>query len=117
MEALFVVLNHEKHLDHLLHELSQRGITRGTILESQGLAATLAQFSNNFGLQYFRQIMNEGRPYNKTIFFVLSSEDCQEVRTIVREVTGGLNHENSGVMFTIPVSSVEGLGHAEGEAH
>ncbi|MDO5738165.1 MAG: hypothetical protein Q4P65_02810 [Eubacteriales bacterium] len=116
MEALFIVLNHESHLDKLLHELSEQGFTRGTILESQGLAATLAQFSHEFGIGYLRQVMNEGRPYNKTIFFILKDSDIERVKEIAREVTGGLDHENTGLMFTLPVTSVEGLGNVDEEA-
>ncbi|MDO5734234.1 MAG: hypothetical protein Q4P08_03790 [Eubacteriales bacterium] len=110
MEALFVILNHPSHMDRLLIDLRDKGITAGTILESQGLAATLAESSHDIGLGYLRMIMNEGRPYNKTLFFVLPSEHIEIVKESVRAVTGGLHHENSGLMFTMPVSSVEGLG-------
>lgn len=108
MEVLFIVLNHEAHFDELLRVFSAEGIRGGTILESQGLAATLAEHSE-MGYDFFRNMLNGGRPYNKTIFLVLDEQDVERAKNCVRKVVGDITKENVGIMFTFPISSFEGL--------
>ncbi|MDD7731654.1 MAG: hypothetical protein SPI61_04830 [Ezakiella sp.] len=108
MEVLFIVLNHEQHFDEVLREFSAEGIHGGTILESQGLAATLAEHSE-VGYDFFRNLLNGGRPYNKTIFLILSEEDVKKAKECVRRVVGNIEKENVGIMFSIDVKSFEGL--------
>lgn len=109
MEALFIIINHEKHFDQLLAAFQAAHIRGGTILESQGLAASMAEHSQDLGYQYFRMILNEGRPYNKTVFLVGSHDHIEAAKACVREAVGSLDRENIGIMFTVPVSSMEGL--------
>lgn len=108
MKALFIVLNHEKHFDDVLVEFANAGIHGGTILESQGLGATLAEQSE-LDYAFFRRILNGGRPYNKTIFLVLPDEDLEKAKNCVKKVVGDLNEPNVGIMFSVKVESFEGL--------
>lgn len=108
MKALFVVLNHEEHFTQLLRLLEERGLHGGTILESEGMASELMQDPMT-GYSYLRGILNEGRPYNKTLFMVLDEERVEKAKNCVREVTGNLESENTGIMFTFDVDSFEGL--------
>ncbi|MDO5062108.1 MAG: hypothetical protein Q4D77_02950 [Peptostreptococcaceae bacterium] len=110
MEALFIVLNKTEKLDDLMLALAEKGITGGTILESKGMAKFL--YSEHQELPMFGSLymlMNDGRPMNKTIFMLLKEEKVAMVKEIVKNTVGDLNQENMGIMFTMPVSSVEGL--------
>lgn len=110
MEALFIVLNKTEKLNDLMLAFAEHGITGGTILESQGMAKFL--YSENHELPMFGSLymlMNDGRPVNKTIFMLLKKERVAVAKEVVKEVVGDLNNENVGIMFTVPVSSVEGL--------
>ncbi len=109
MEALFIVLNHEGHYKELLKTFEENKIYGGTILESQGLARYMAENFSTFKFDYLSSIMNDGRPYNKTIFMVLDEEKLEIAKNCVREVVGNLEEENVGIMFSIKVSSFEGL--------
>ena len=109
MEVLFIVINHEKHFDALLKEFKASDIHGGTILESQGLGATIAEHSHDLNYGYFRTLLNEGRPYNKTIFILGDEETLEKAKNCVLKVTGGIDEENKGIMFTVPVSGVLGL--------
>lgn len=40
MKALFITINHEEHFRKLLKEFGKTGIRGGTILSSEGLAAS-----------------------------------------------------------------------------
>ena len=45
----------------------------------------------------------------KVMFFVMEDEEMKEARKIIRDVIG-LDEPNTGIMFGVPVSFVEGLG-------
>lgn len=110
MQALFIVLNQVEKLDTLMMALAEHGIIGGTILDSKGMAKYLYSGHSNlpmFGSMYM--LMNDGRPMNKTIFMLLDDEKTEIAKQVVREVMDDLKKENTGIMFTVPVSSVEGL--------
>lgn len=109
MKALFIVINHEDHFNELLKEFASAGITGGTILESEGLAASQAEQAPELGMNYFRLFLNQGRPYNKTIFLIAEGEQLEKAKNCVRKVVGNLGKENVGIMFTVDVDSFEGL--------
>lgn len=110
MEALFIVLNKTEKLDDLMLAFAEKGITGGTILDSKGMAKFL--YSEHQELPMFGSLymlMNDGRPMNKTIFMLLDEGRVELAKSIVKNVLEDLNKENVGIMFTLPVSSVEGL--------
>lgn len=110
MEALFIVLNKVEKLDDLMLAFADKGITGGTILESKGMAKFL--YSEHQELPMFGSLymlMNDGRPMNKTIFMLLPKEKVEIAKAIVKQTIGDLNQENIGIMFTMPVSSFEGI--------
>ncbi len=109
MKALFIVINHEEHFRNLLKEFGKTGIRGGTILSSEGLAASQAEIVPELGLNYFRIFLNSGRPYNKTIVLVLEDSKLESAKDCVRRVVGNLNKENVGIMFSVNVDSFEGL--------
>ena len=109
MEALYVVINNENDFTELLRELEKNGFTGGTILESQGMGYTLLNHAVDGRYGYLRNIFNVGGPFNKTLLMVLEEKRVEEAKQIVREVVGDLEGENIGIMFTVPVTSVEGL--------
>ncbi len=109
MKALFIVLNHEKHVNNLLIEFDKNGLRGGTILESMGMAQTMAERSIGGSYAYLRNMLSGGRPYNKTIFLILDDDRLQLAKECVRKVVGDLGQENVGIMFNFPISEIEGL--------
>ena len=56
-----------------------------------------------------RAIMEPEHRSSKTIFMVLPDEKVEEAKKIVNQVTGGLEQPDSGIMFAMPLTFVEGL--------
>ncbi len=110
MKALFIVLNKTEKLNDLLRSFSERGIYGGTILESQGMASTLMETGEQSGI-YMRLtgLLNQGRPFNRTIMMVLKDEQVPAARECVVEVLGDLNKGNTGIFFTVPLDTWEGV--------
>lgn len=111
MELLVLVLNKTEHLEPLLKQLAIDGVCGATILDSRGMATTLSNSEEEipfFGI--LRKVLDPEREESKTIFMVVSETQAELVRKAVRQVTGGLDQPNTGILFSMPLSFVEGLG-------
>lgn len=109
MYALFIVLNETDYLDDILARFVDVGVRGATILDSQGMASALASGDEKdvpfFGS--FKLLFDSARPYNKTIFTVLESEDLVE-RAVdaVQDILGEFDRPGVGFMFSVPIGKV-----------
>ena len=87
MQLLVIVLNKLECLDKLLTALEEEHIPGATILDSRVMAQQLEGHDELRFLGSLRMLMN---PAHKE--------------------TGGLDQPDSGILFTVPISYVEGLG-------
>jgi len=74
------VLNEVDYLDDILAKFVDVGVSGATILHSQGMASAIVNSENN-KISLFsalKSIIENIRPYNKTIFTVLESEELVE---------------------------------------
>ena len=109
MYALVLVLNDTDYLDEILARFVDVGVQGATILDSQGMSSALV---SSRGRDYplfgsLKALLEGARPYNKTIFTVLDSEELVE-RTVeaVRDVLGDADHPSVGFMFSLPIGQV-----------
>ena len=109
MQVFVFVLNRTEHLEHLLQEFSDHGLKGATVLDSKGMARILIDSDEMPMFSGLRAILEPERKSSKTIFCVMEDEQVQLARDIVNRVTGGLDHPDSGIMFAIPTTFVEGL--------
>jgi len=111
MQLLVVVLNEIEKLDDLLLELSNNGINGGTVIDTMGMAKTLAQGHHDIPIigPLKSLLLHEDRPINKTIFMVLPDEKVDVAMNCVRKIIPNLCEENVGIMFTLPIIKTEGL--------
>ncbi len=110
MQALFLVLNKVECLEELLAKLAESGVRGGTIIESTGMARVLGDSEDFNILGSLRAFLDPRRVESKTLFFVLRDEQIQKTRNIINEVVGGLDKPDTGIMFGVPLSFVEGVG-------
>lgn len=112
MNALFIVLNKPNYLEDLLDEFIEIGVKGATILESQGMgfAMTHGGYGNEPFFGKIRSIIDNSRPYNKTIFAVIEDEETLE-RAVkaTKKVLGDIYEPGVGMMFTMPVNNVYGM--------
>ena len=110
MQVFVFVLNRTEHLEHLMEEFSNHGLRGATVLDSKGMARILLGSEEDVPVFYgLRAILEPERRSSKTIFCVLPDEKIQLARDIVNQVTGGLDAPDSGIMFAMPLTFVEGL--------
>lgn len=110
MKMLILVLNKVDKLDDLLVSFSKAGIKGATILDSYGMAKVLS--SSHDDLPMFgslRMMLNEKRPFNKTIFTILNDKQITLALKCIKNVVGDLSKPGVGIVFTIPLNFVDGI--------
>lgn len=114
MNVLFIVLNQVEYLDDILDSFVDIGVRGATIFDSQGMGSALN--SNGKGNEPFfgilRNLLDESRPYNKTIFTVIEDEQVlNNAIKAVKEIVGDIHKPGVGMMFTLPVGNIYGMDH------
>ena len=109
MQVFVFVLNRTEHLEHLLSEFADHGLKGATVLDSRGMARILHTEDEMPIFYGLRAILEPERRISKTIFCVMEDDQVATARKIVNDVTGGLEHPDSGIMFALPVTFTEGL--------
>lgn len=111
MKMLIMVLNKIECLEEILEELNKSGIKGATVIDSQGMARVLGGAHPDrmplFGS--LSMLINESRPYNKTIFTVIDDRKVSDAINAIKSVVGDLSKPNVGIVFTIPVDFAEGI--------
>ncbi len=108
MQALFLVLHKVENLDDLLCALQDNGISGGTIIDSKGMLNTLKS-NDSFIIESLRIFLEDPRESSKTLFFILDKKDVEKARKVIDETLGGINNPNTGIMFGIDLTFVDGL--------
>ncbi|MBR4360943.1 MAG: hypothetical protein IKP32_10035 [Clostridia bacterium] len=109
MQVFVFVLNRTEHLENLLQEFASHGLKGATVLDSKGMARILHSEEEMPVFYGLRAILEPERRSSKTIFCVLEDDQVAIARKIVNDVTGGLDRPDSGIMFAMPLTFVEGL--------
>ena len=111
MQLLILILKDIECIDNLMTELAEAGIKGGTLLEGKGMANVLMQHEELPVFGMMRHLMSD--TYEKdshVLLFVLRDEQVLKTKSTVKRITGDLNKPGAGIMFSIPLTSVEGLG-------
>lgn len=111
MQMLIFVLNNIDLLEDVLAELTKQDIKGATVIDSTGMGRVLYG-SRNDSIPIFgslKMILNNQRPFNKTIFTVLKDNEVEIAIEAIKNVVGDLSKPDAGILFSIPVNFVEGI--------
>lgn len=111
MNLLVVILKKADLVNEICKDLAEEGVHGGTILDGTGMASVIEKMDDLPIFGMLRTLLaDEDEGDNvKVMLFVMSDEELAEARKTIREVVG-LDEPNTGIMFALPVSFVEGLG-------
>ena len=112
MQLVVIVLNRTEYLEDLLKEFAERGISGATILDSTGMARVLGSHEDLHIFGSLRMMFNPERQESKTVLTVLPEEKIPVLKESVRDVVGDLSKPDTGILFGVPLSFVEGMGGA-----
>ena len=107
MHLLILVLNKEEHLEEVLEVFLELNIHGATIIDSIGMGRILAHDIPIFA--GFRNLMQESRPGNKTIFTVVDEKKIPRIVQGVEQICGSLDKPGAGILVTIPVGIAKGI--------
>ena len=110
MHLVVFILKQAELMDDILIHMADHHITGGTILEGTGMAEALVQMEDLplFGVLR-KALAGEEREACKVMLFVAEEKQISEIREAISEVVD-LNKQNTGILFALPVTMVEGLG-------
>lgn len=111
MQLFVLIIKQVYQMNDLIRELAKSGVKGGTVLEGTGMAETLMNMEDLplFGMLK-RALVEEGNGTSKVMLFVLKDDQVKTTSEIIKKIIGDLNMPNTGIMFSIPISYVEGLG-------
>ena len=111
MQLLVLILKKVELLDSLLKERANGGVNGATVVEGTGMAEALVNMEDLPMFGVLRNILkDEEKEISKILFFVCSDEEMIATRGIIKNVVGDLKAPNTGIMFSIPITYVEGIG-------
>ena len=111
MQLLVLILKKYEMMEKLLKALANGGVKGATILDGTGMADALMNMEDLPMFGVLRSILKENeRETSKVMLFVLKDEQMIKTRRIIKNVIGELTVPNTGIMFSIPITYVEGLG-------
>lgn len=111
MNLLVVILKKEELVTEICKELAEEGVHGGTILDGTGMASVIEKMDDLPIFSMLKSILSDDDEHEtvKTMLFVMDDEEMEKAKKTIRNVVG-LDEPNTGIMFALPVSFVEGLG-------
>jgi nitrogen regulatory protein P-II 1 len=106
-QLLIFILNKEEFLEEILEAFIELDISGATIIDSIGMGRILAHDIPIFA--GFRNLMQESRAGNKTIFTVVDEQKIERVVSAIEQIIGPLTAPGTGVIITLPVGSLYGI--------
>lgn len=111
MQLLSLILSKTECLSDILCSLMQAGIKGTTVLDCDGSLHLLSNAQEDappiFGS--LRQYLNPKHEHAKLLLVVLSDNQVAQAKEIINKAVGGIEKPDTGIMFTIALSGVEGL--------
>ncbi len=111
MQLLIIILNDISRVPKILSKFMEAGIPGTTVVECHGAMRVLRQSQVEpppiFGA--LRHIINEEYGEGRILLTVLSDEQMAAAKGVVHQVLGDLSKPDSGILFAVPITSVEGL--------
>ena len=109
LQLLVIILKKVELVDEMMKQLAEIGVHGGTILEGTGMAKSLANMEEVPMFGMLRHLIENGMERSKVLLFVLRDEQVIQARVSVKNVID-FREANTGIMFSIPITYVEGLG-------
>ncbi len=110
MNLLVLILKRADLVSEICRELAEEGVHGGTILDGTGMASVIDKMDDLPIFSMLKTLLSEEDEDGvKVMLFVMEDNELEQARKTIKDVVG-LDQPNTGIMFALPVSFVEGLG-------
>lgn len=110
MQLFILILKQAYQINDIIIELAKAGVKGGTILDGTGMAETLMDMEDLPLFGMLKRVLEEGKGTSKVMLVALKDDQVKTTSEIIKNVVGDLNMPNTGIMFSVPISYIEGLG-------
>lgn len=111
MHLLVLILTRGNGINELLRELAEQEISGCTIVNTTGMKSIIENYEDLPMFGMLRHIMDEeDKEENKMLLFVLKDEEIAKTKRTIHNILGDFKSPNTGIMFTLPIDSTEGIG-------
>lgn len=109
MNLLVLILKRADLVSEICRDLAEEGVHGGTIIDGMGMASVIDKMDDLPLFGMLKTLLTDDEEGVKVMLFVMNDEELVIARKTIKEVVG-LDEPNTGIMFALPVSFVEGLG-------
>ena len=110
MQLFIVILKKADVMDELIRQLARAGVKGATILTGTGMAEALVNMEDLPLFGMLRRIMSDEDPEDSKVMLIALDEDMiGKVKEIIKSSVGSFEGPNTGVMFSVPILSFEGI--------
>ncbi len=110
MYLLAVVLVEQEKLEPLLSAFKEIGVSGATILDSIGVGPGSMNLSKNPFIARLQKLISEDKTMHTTLFSVIENADkLSQAVAAAKQIVGNFSSPGKGLLFTMPLLSVEGL--------
>ena len=107
MQALFIIITEPDTLQDILTGLLEEGVTRATIMESQGMGGVVMDRLSIFA--GFRDLWSGNLGYGHTLVSVVEDDQVDDIVRSLQDILADGEDAGRAVLFTMPVSRFERL--------
>ena len=111
MQLLVLILNDITRVPKILSGFMAAGIPGTTVVDSHGGARVLREAHVEpppiFGA--LRHVIRDENKEGRILLTVLSDEQMATAKGVIHQVLGDLSKPDTGILFAVPITSVEGL--------
>ena len=106
-----LILRKVDMLADLLSAFTAAGLGGSTVLDCDGALQVLGQASVDAPPIFasLRKFLNPDQEHNKLVLTVISEEQLPVWRTAVENIVGDITAPGTGILFSVPITNVEGL--------
>lgn len=111
MQLLVLILTKTECMPQIVSAMVGDGLGDPTVINCEG-ALNVIDKSNVEPPPIFgslRYILGQSKKESKMMFAVLPDEKIEKAKKLIDRQVGGIENPNTGIMFTLPISSVDGL--------
>ena len=111
MYLLVSILEQAEYLSDILEGFAKIGIEGSTVLDSTGMGRVLMQTKASSEVsEQINKVITDLESSNKTILTVIQEKDLlDQAIEVVKGLCGDLSEPGRGILFTVPLETVEGL--------
>lgn len=111
MEMLVAIIENPENINPILDRFFEEDIPGATVIDSRGMGHMIADHTSIFS-RFTDLTGGEGASKHNNVLFTIIKEEEQmmQAKEIIKTVVGDLDEPDTGLIFTIPVNSIEGFG-------